>query len=295
MELAERMAHVARVLAEQDSVAATMKKITGLAVEVVPGADAATMSSVQRRRQAKVVTAGSLADPCAALQRRLGEGPAVPGTGRFDDRVVPVDLGTDHRWPRFSRQARALGVHGVLVRDLSAPGSAGTRLVVYTSAAFEPDAEHVAAIFAVHAAVALAAARRTEHLATAVTTRQRIGQAVGLLMYRHLLTEEAAFDLLSGVSQQLNVKLRDLADIVVTTGVEPDEAADLALRAAKAAAARADGLRKVRDGTAPDGPVTDDWQDDARQRARRAAARAVQRLAAFAPRVADGRGRTDEG
>jgi hypothetical protein len=287
------MAHVARVLAEQHSVAATMKEIAGLAVEVVPGADAATMSSAQRRQQVPVVTAGPLADPCAALQRRLGEGPAVPGTARFGDRVLPVDLGTDRRWPRFSRQARALGVHGVLVRDLPAPGSAGTRLVVYTRAAFEPDAVRVAAIFTTHAAVALAAARRAEHLTAAVTTRQRIGQAVGLLMHRHLLTEQAAFDLLSAASQQLNVKLRDLAEIVVATGVEPDEAADLALRAAKEAAARADGLRQVRDGTAPaatgtDGTVTDDWQDEARQRAQRATARVVHRLAASAPRVGDG-------
>ena len=76
----------------------------------------------------------------------------------------------------------------------------------------------VALVFATHAAVALrgaqvmeAAELRASQLGEAVRSRDVIGQAKGILMERRGLTADEAFDTLRRTSQDLNVKLRDLA------------------------------------------------------------------------------------
>src|SRR5688572_18230115 len=48
-----------------------------------------------------------------------------------------------------------------------------------------------------------------------------IGQAQGILMERYKLTAEQAFAVLARVSQQTNVKLRDVAQHLVDTGEIP--------------------------------------------------------------------------
>ena len=65
--------------------------------------------------------------------------------------------------------------------------------------------------FAAQAAVALRSARDKEDLRVAMATRNLIGQAQGILMEQYQMTAEQAFAVLSQVSQQTNVKLRDVA------------------------------------------------------------------------------------
>ena len=58
-----------------------------------------------------------------------------------------------------------------------------------------------------------------DNLKIAMTSRAVIDQAKGILMERLKVTEDGAFTVLSHLSQQTNVKLRDLAEQLVTTGV----------------------------------------------------------------------------
>lgn len=62
------------------------------------------------------------------------------------------------------------------------------------------------------------ARERIEHLETALATNRRIGIAIGVVMARHGLTDEQAFELLRAQSQARNTKLRDLAEEVIYTG-----------------------------------------------------------------------------
>lgn len=64
------------------------------------------------------------------------------------------------------------------------------------------------------------ATRYAEHLEVALVSNRRIGMAMGILMERHRLTEEQAFDRLRDLSQRRNTKMRQLADQIVYTGVE---------------------------------------------------------------------------
>jgi AmiR/NasT family two-component response regulator len=64
--------------------------------------------------------------------------------------------------------------------------------------------------------------RLVADLTVAVASRERIGQACGILMSRFVLTADEAFAALSRASQNRNVKVRDLAAEVVRTGTLPD-------------------------------------------------------------------------
>jgi AmiR/NasT family two-component response regulator len=55
----------------------------------------------------------------------------------------------------------------------------------------------------------------------ALESRDVIGQAKGILMERNRVTADEAFDMLRRASQQVNRKLRDLAEDIASTGEEP--------------------------------------------------------------------------
>jgi GAF domain-containing protein len=81
--------------------------------------------------------------------------------------------------------------------------------------------EH-AEVFAGYAAVAVAnvlshanAVCEATHLRKAMESRAVIEQAKGMIMARDRCTAAEAFDMLDRISQQQNVKLRDLAQVIV--------------------------------------------------------------------------------
>jgi hypothetical protein len=77
--------------------------------------------------------------------------------------------------------------------------------------AFTETSELVGWLLASHAAVALADARTIDQLEHALETRHAIGEAMGMLMERHGMSDEDAFSVLRNISQHHNIKLRDVA------------------------------------------------------------------------------------
>jgi hypothetical protein len=78
-------------------------------------------------------------------------------------------------------------------------------------------------VFANRLAIALAYAEKLDHLRRAIESRQTIGQACGILIERHKLTAEQAFEMLRDASQRNHVRVRDLAARMIETGEEPSE------------------------------------------------------------------------
>jgi AmiR/NasT family two-component response regulator len=89
--------------------------------------------------------------------------------------------------------------------------------------AFSPAGELVAPVFASRAAIAVAHADQVHNLRRAIGSRQVIGQAVGILMERHRLSADDAFERLVIVSQRAHVKLRDVAARMTETGEDPEQ------------------------------------------------------------------------
>ncbi|SEK67014.1 GAF domain-containing protein [Blastococcus sp. DSM 46786] len=222
--LGETMSRVARRLQEEHGdVEATLAAITTAAVAAVPGADECGISYVIGRRRVEARAATSdLPREVDRLQSRVQQGPCLDAV--FEEETVRVDdVAGERRWPEFAQEAAALGAGSMMCFRLFVEGDRLGALNVYARAAgaFGEEAQEIGQMFASHAAVALAGAEHESNLRVGMGTRDLIGQAKGILMERHKLTAEQAFDVLAKVSQELNRKLLDVARELADTGAVP--------------------------------------------------------------------------
>jgi PAS domain-containing protein len=111
----------------------------------------------------------------------------------------------------------------LLTVPLRLPGFEVTHLRLVADRPLSAEAADIAELLAVHFRLAVARVRKRENLERALETRQLIGQAVGVLVERRRLTAAAAFEELVQRSQLVNLKLREIARIVVETGQDPDQ------------------------------------------------------------------------
>ena len=189
-------------------------------------------ASVTLIRGEKAFTAaydGQLALDADELQYERGYGPCVDA-GLAGQVMVIDDMTTEQRWPDYCRAVAARGVGSSLSIPLpfqSTTIGALNNYAVSPHAFGDGDrtlAEEVASWVALvigHADRAAQTDDELSHLREAMKSRAAIEQAKGILMERYKLTEEMAFTMLSRSSQTTNVKLREVASELVTTGVLP--------------------------------------------------------------------------
>ncbi|MFE3526539.1 ANTAR domain-containing protein [Streptomyces sp. NPDC059161] len=220
-EYAEQMARLARDLLAQDSVQATLDEIVASAVKLIEGCDAAGILAVRKGRAVTLAACGDMVQECDRLQGELGEGPCFDLARRKDgERVYRIaDLTRPQpAWERFADQARRLGIGsmtGVLLYTDDEDFGA-LNLYARSPGAFGKDIETAGWLLASHAAIALADARTIDQLEHALETRHAVGEAMGILMERHHLSEQDAFNVLRRISQHHNIKLRDVAQRLTT-------------------------------------------------------------------------------
>ncbi|MBT2421839.1 GAF and ANTAR domain-containing protein [Streptomyces sp. ISL-22] len=220
------MALLARDLLAQDSVQATLDAIAASAVKLVDGCDAAGILAVRKGRAVTLAACGDMVEESDRLQGELGEGPCFDLARRKDgERIYRIADMTQPQsaWQRFAAAARTLGMGsmtGVLLYTDDADFGA-LNLYARRPGAFGEDIETAGWLLASHAAVALADARTIDQLQHAMETRHAIGEAMGILMERHRLSEDDAFNVLRRVSQHHNIKLRDVAQRVRAEHTDP--------------------------------------------------------------------------
>ncbi|MET8568832.1 GAF and ANTAR domain-containing protein [Streptomyces sp. NPDC004783] len=223
---AQEMASLARDLLAQESVNDTLKRITSSATELVEGCDAAGILVLRGRRVQSLAPTEQLVVDSDRLQERVGEGPcfdaARTSEGARQFRIADFTAEA-RRWPRYVPEARALGLGsmmGILLftedEDLGALNFYSRRPGAFTEAS-----ETAGWLLASHAAVAFSSARTQAQLEEAIGTRHIVGEAMGILMGSHRLTEDQAFAALRRYSQDHNVKLRDVARQVCERGGLP--------------------------------------------------------------------------
>lgn len=217
-EFLEEFAQMALDLHDEGGVSETVERVLGYALQAV-NCGYAGVAFVHRGKDVETAAA---TDPLVAqlqqAQADLGEGPDLDVLADRYSVIVP-DTRTDTRWPKWSSHVARAGVRSVLsVRMYTSSRTIGA-LNLYDAAPdrFDVSDQEVAHVLARHAAVALSTARTTENLWQAIDARKRVGQAQGILMERFGLTEEQAFAVLVRYSQNNNVKLRDVAERLVTT------------------------------------------------------------------------------
>jgi GAF domain-containing protein len=199
---------------------ATLQAVLTSATSVIRSARDAGLNLFSRGRFEPQATLGVAPPRLDQLQQRTGIGPCIEAAR--DQLTVEIDdMASDNRWPEFAFAAASLGVCAMLCVPLWVNDEVLGSLSLYANmpGAFDPSAKRLAGLFATHAALALAEARRADQLRRAMLNRDVIGQAKGVLMERHRITSDEAYALLKEASHRLNWKLLDVAESLAATGV----------------------------------------------------------------------------
>ncbi|MCV7177380.1 GAF and ANTAR domain-containing protein [Mycolicibacterium sphagni] len=216
-ELARTLGDLAVRMQAQKGTGETLHTIVEAAADIVPGARWVGISLIQGRK----VLAKAPTDPIAAkldeLQNELGDGPCL--TALRDHQTVHIeDMSTEDRWPEFSRQAMAFGVHSMLSFQLFVESENLGAMNLYGAEArcFSKESVEVGTVVAQHAAVAMFGAAAAGQFQSALASRDVIGQAKGILMHRNNVSGGQAFAMLTRASADTNIKLVDVARWLVS-------------------------------------------------------------------------------
>jgi ANTAR domain len=220
-----------QIIFETGSVSDTLGQVAKIAVATIEGCDFAGVLLTERVAVTGASQTGLHMDLVDSLQSHKCEGPCLDPKSHqaiFD----AVGLEYDDLWPNHAPAASSAGMHNVLAAPL---GESGVLNLYARCPASFGDADRVkGALLASFANIALSVARvretenrRTHNLKVALGTREIIGQAEGILMERERITGDQAFDILRRASQNLNIKLREVAQSLIDTGERPDTGSNL--------------------------------------------------------------------
>lgn len=220
------LAGLQNALLNTDNVEQFLHELAVLSTRMVADGLSCGMTLRQRGRPpATAACTDPLASQADEVQYRTGDGPCLHAM-RHGLQVRIDDLARHDRWPRFSSQAVALGIRSSLSLPLIADGEPVGALNLYARrpGAFGPAETRRAEKFAGHASGALTLALRmascadlNDQLRSSIVSRAVIDQALGVIMATERCPQDKAFALLRSVSQNTNVKLRDLAATIVTS------------------------------------------------------------------------------
>jgi GAF domain-containing protein len=218
-DLAKRMAELARASAAPRSVEEVLSGVTAAAKELIPGADTAGVLLIGKGGKFESIAGTSeLPYRLDELQMKFSEGPCVEAA--LDELIVRTeDFRSEHRWPRYSAAVVEIGVlSGLSFKLYTAERTAGAlNLFSFKPKAFDAEDETTGVVLAAHAAAAILASRQGEQLESALSTRDRIGQAKGIIMERFGVDDVQAFEMLRRLSQDSNTRLIEVAQRVIDT------------------------------------------------------------------------------
>ncbi|MEE2034614.1 GAF and ANTAR domain-containing protein [Rhodococcus chondri] len=199
--------------AEPDQV---YEAICSAATQLVPRCDHASVMMRRRNRYVTVAAGDDIARQVDDLERETGQGACLDAIEHEHPQIEP-DLRTGSPWPRFAARVLAeTPVRGAMSFRLhTETGKIGAlNLFTDTPGGFTATEAAQASVLASFAAVTTLAVSRGETLASlrdGLSSNREIGKAIGLLIVLHHIGDDEAFELLRSTSQQMNVKVADLA------------------------------------------------------------------------------------
>jgi hypothetical protein len=210
-------------------VTGTLALVLELAVATIEGCDFITFLVIDGTEMSAPVHTDPLGGVMDTEQRQTGQGPCLEAAV-YQRMIYAADLLTNSTWPTFAPVAVAAGLRSILALPLLGSGHpASLNLYSRLPSAFGAVDRARGVLLASLAAGSLSAAQLHEddeamvaNLHSALSTRELIGQAEGILMERDRITADQAFDVLRRASQHLNVKLREVAQTLIDTGNEPE-------------------------------------------------------------------------
>ncbi|TDE48523.1 ANTAR domain-containing protein [Nonomuraea mesophila] len=219
--LARDLAALGR-LGEDTSTESVLRGLTTALTAGVPGCSGA---SAEHWRDNRVLVSGSHSELIMLVEgeHELGEGPSTEAR-QNGGRATVTDVLTETRWPRYDALAARWGVRSVLAVPIDvAPAVLVVGLYSVRPGAFSPRGAHsLSDMLTKQLGVAMANLSDFDEVRTdaaqlqeALAGRSVIDQAKGIIMQTSGCTAEAAFEELRRISQHHQVKVADLARLLV--------------------------------------------------------------------------------
>lgn len=222
-----RVADLVRSLFVGPDMQDALQRIADIAVDLVGGCDYAGVSAADGDGGIRTLSyTHSVVLQHNTLQSRVAEGPCLD-VARGVEFLHVADLAHAHRWPHYAAEISELPLGSMLFYRLFTRTEMLGVLAMYSNSpdAFPAHTHEVGMVLSAHATAALSASRHIANLNRALKTRETIGQAQGILMERHRMTPNQAWEQLRTVSQDRNVKVAQLAEQISRTGEEPHRTA----------------------------------------------------------------------
>jgi GAF domain-containing protein len=228
---ADALERLGRMSLRELSMDGLLQTVADLAKTVMPGNPETSVSLLVGDRPATVASTSQLATDLDEAQYDKDYGPCLHAARSGELTEIP-DTRTENRWPAYTPRAVEHGnfssLSVPLSIDVDAKVTGALNIYARRAHAFDEASRAVATRFAPYAAVSAgnlytyqSARAMADNLQTALESRAVIDQAKGILMERHKLTADQAFQTLARASMNSNRKLRDVADYLVATGDLP--------------------------------------------------------------------------
>jgi GAF domain-containing protein len=229
---AEALDRLGRLSLRELSMESLLQQVAELSKTVMPGNPETSVTLLAKDKPTTVVSTGQLATDLDERQYKRGHGPCLHAA-RTGEVTEIADTRTDPRWPDYLPRAAEHGALSTLSVPLAIDDdervTGALNIYAREPHAFDEDSRSAATRFAPYAAVAAgnlhayqSARDMAANLRAALESRGVIDQAKGILMARHKLTADQAFQILVRMSMKTNRKLHAIADDLVHTG-EPSQ------------------------------------------------------------------------
>src|SRR4051794_28070760 len=211
---------LATLVYASDDYSDVFEAVVSAAPRLVHGCDHASLMMRRNGRYATTAASDETAQTIDAFELELGEGPCLDAI--MDEAVFhDADLTDGSPWPRLT--ARVLA-------ETPVRGMAGFRIIVdqkKTGAlnlfsdqpgALNQQSVDQGIVLAAFISVAMIAAderQAANTLREGLRSNREIGKAIGLMMAFHKISDAGAFDMLRVASQEMNIKLSEVARQVV--------------------------------------------------------------------------------
>src|SRR4051794_35471214 len=221
-ELRNTFQAMAEVLYSGESYESVYGSLCAAAVELVDGCDHASLMLRRHGRAYTAAASDETAQKIDQLETSLDEGPCLDALDEDEpDQHLCTDLAQPGKWAKLAEQiVEVTTVKGMAGFRIRLDGSKVGALNVFSDEAGALDEHSLdqAVLLAAFASVALAALDRGEEASTlrrGLESNREIGKAIGLLMAMHRITDDRAFEMLAKVSQEMNIKVAEVAKQII--------------------------------------------------------------------------------
>src|SRR5215218_5707980 len=219
VDLGAALTQMAGLVLSRETVDTALELVTTLAATATAGTLGAAVTLVDEQGKRSRAASNAATEEADALQYELDEGPCLTAW-RTRELMRIDDTTTDSRWPRWNEAVSRIGVRSVLSTPLLADDESIGAMKVYSERPMNYGAhdENVMRLLAAQAAILLAntksmqeARRLSRQLTDALTSRDVVARATGVLLAQGAPDQQAAFATLATTAHQADRPIEDVA------------------------------------------------------------------------------------